>query len=138
MAQAEAEKTQEIRVLMNTYIHNEFLGRSTDYATVQIGPALAARIKQLQIAVKELNVQYISEFNYAPEFHSGGGYRLDGHKLVVSDDRFFWEGYLKDCSESWDTQSIDINLLDSEPGCELDLRENIDEEDDPENMEGDG
>ena len=63
---------------------------------------------------------------------------MDGHKLVVSDDRFFWEGYLKDCSESWDTQSIDISLLDSEPGSELDLRENIDEEDDPENMEGDG
>ena len=138
MAQAEAEKTQEIRILVNAYIHNEYLGRCTDYATVQVGPTLVARIKQLQVAVKDLQVQYISEYNYAPEFHLGGGYRMDGHKLVVSDDRFFWEGYLKDCSESWDTQSIDISLLDSEPGSELDLRENIDEEDDPENMEGDG
>lgn len=126
---SEAVATSNLTFKVNVRTLSEHLGCSTDYAVIEIDVEMAARIRKLHAAVKELQVAFIHAWDYTPDFFMGEDFRLDGHRLVVSDNDFGWHGWYKHGNEAWETDTIPITLLDSEPGSTHDLRdEKIEEE----------
>ena len=61
--------SKKIAFRINTI--GEYSGDSPDGAVVEITPELAARIRQLKKAVRDLDVLHIQEFNSCPEYYCG-------------------------------------------------------------------
>lgn len=110
-------------------------GDTPDIAIVEITPELAARIRQLNRAVRKLKVLHIEEFDSTPDLYSGDlgddPFRVltdddevsmdvtswddtgtcDVVCLVVGDTEFHWAGMIKHTSIHWETEMIDIKEI---------------------------
>lgn len=86
-----------------------------DYAVIELTPELIARIKQLQKAVKKLDVYCIEEFNYDPLYQDDNGnesdVRVECTCLKVTSDEFLWTGYIKHTGVTWETETVTIKEL---------------------------
>jgi len=128
------------RLIIPVHSNSEFFSETADYAIIDLNTKLIDRIKALSMAVRDLKVYKVSEFNCACEFKAvdwdadpdKGKVPLvdfDGwmecYTLNVTDDDFYWSGLYKHTDVRWETASVPLSALD-EPAV-YDERETIGE-----------
>ena len=86
---------------LEVYMEDEYICFDEEDAkiTVEVSNALEIRIRQMQLAVSSVDAYYMTEFDYTPDFGvlhiDGDPVRSDVEMLHVSQDEFWWTGYLK-------------------------------------------
>lgn len=111
---------------VNVFTENEWVGSIFDWAECVVPPGLAAQIKKLAAACKDLGVWRIERFDYSLEYHWSEETSTECPLLCVCENRFYWRGHYKDSDIRFETEPIDIALLDS-PEAIHELRQEIDE-----------
>ena len=140
------------KLIIPVHDNSEFFSDNADYAIIDLDAKLFERIKALAVAVRDLKVYKVSEFNYACDFMTAdwdadpvGGKvalkefdgRMECHTLNVTDSDFFWSGYYKHTDVRWETDTVLLTVLD-EPDV-YDERETCAESGDNEyNLHGSG
>lgn len=122
--------------ILEVHIGSEF-DHGPEIAVVEITPALDARIRQLATAAKALGVYKITEFDCSPDFflrdydaeeddgpiafrepedeEEGYTCRVECVTLNVTSNDYFWSGYVKHTSIRWETDSIPLETVETEP-----------------------
>ncbi len=116
---------------VNLLTESEWVGSMSDWAECVVTPGLATQIKKLAAACKDLGVWRIEQFNYNLEYHWSKETSTECTFLCVCENRFYWRGYYKNSDIRFETEPIDMALLDS-PETIHELRQEIDE---PEGVE---
>lgn len=84
-------------------------------ATAMWTDATAARICIMSAMVKELGLYKVSWWDFGVEADGtdidGLEYRLECVTLNVTEDRFFWSGYVKHTDERFETEGIPVSEL---------------------------
>lgn len=113
--------------VVEAHIHND--GEGFDHARIEVDRTGAERILHLADVLKREKVAYIHEYDYSPvmlqtewgtedEALKEVDVRTDCEQLVVSNDSFWWEGYVKHCDCAWDTDRITFDELRKAFGIE--------------------
>ena len=122
--------------ILEVHIGSEF-DHGPEIAVVEITPVLDARIHQLATAAESLGVYKITEFDCSPDFFlrddaveenkgpiafrepededEGYACRVECVTLNVTSHDYFWSGYVKHTSIRWETDSIPLETVETEP-----------------------
>ena len=115
------------RLIIPVYDNSEFFSDNADYAIIDLDAAAIERIKALSAAVRNLKVYKVSEFNCGCDFMTADWDaepdngkvalkefegRMECSTLNVTDDDFFWSGYYKHTDVRWETDTVQLAVLD--------------------------
>ena len=111
---------KSIRFVREVFCHDEYADTRPDKAHITVSPELAKRILTLAQAVKKLNVYKVVEFDYTPKWKEQGVKDPDWHvdcvTLNVTNDDFFWDGYIKHTNIAIESANITLAELKKKMG----------------------
>lgn len=110
----------KVKRILDISVYDEYLDEKPSSAEIVITPEFVERVKELNEAVKKLEVYKIVEFDYRPDWF----YEDENEKIVpweegtidtvmlnVSSDDIMWSGYIKHTSILIETGSISLSEL---------------------------
>lgn len=104
-------------ILVDIYVFSEWIDDTPEKVSLTFDKVLVERILKLSRAVKSLEVDSITLYDYTPEFLDENGEQVhfasDCNTLHIRDEDIYWGGYVKHTEPSvgWETDVIPISTL---------------------------